>query len=151
MLAEGCSPSDAANWFINDIIKYSSDKYLAGLNLTPVAISELIKKVADKTIQRNPARLEILPRMMEKGMTLADAAKDAGIELSSAGVSRDAIRTHLLAAMSSNPKAVEQYRAGQKDNTKWFIGQIMRPTKGQASVEAIQAVIIEELGEFKSA
>ena len=149
MLANGCAPSDAANWFINDLIKYSSDKYLAGLNLIPAAISELIKKVADKTIQRNPARLEILPRMMEKGMTLADAAKDAGIELTSGGVSRDAIRTHLLAAMASNPKAVEQYRAGQKDNTKWFIGQIMRPTKRQASVEAIQAVINEELGEFK--
>jgi aspartyl-tRNA(Asn)/glutamyl-tRNA(Gln) amidotransferase subunit B len=52
------------------------------------------------------------------------------------------IITDLIAA---NPKQVEQYRAGKKTLAGFFVGQVMKATKGQAKPDLVQELVTKKL------
>jgi aspartyl-tRNA(Asn)/glutamyl-tRNA(Gln) amidotransferase subunit B len=47
--------------------------------------------------------------------------------------------------MAANPKQVEQYRAGKKTVIGFFVGQIMKASKGQANPQLINEVLVKKL------
>jgi aspartyl-tRNA(Asn)/glutamyl-tRNA(Gln) amidotransferase subunit B len=48
--------------------------------------------------------------------------------------------------IASNPKQVEQYRGGKTATFGWFVGQVMKATRGQANPQVVQEVLKKELG-----
>jgi len=48
--------------------------------------------------------------------------------------------------MAANPKQVEQYRNGKTATFGWFVGQVMKATRGQANPQLVQEVLKKELG-----
>src|SRR3984957_10584801 len=61
--------------------------------------------------------------------------------------SRDTSALEKLAdeLMAANPKQVEQYRAGKKTVIGFFVGQIMKASKGQANPQLINEVLVKKL------
>jgi aspartyl-tRNA(Asn)/glutamyl-tRNA(Gln) amidotransferase subunit B len=49
------------------------------------------------------------------------------------------------AAIASNPKQVEQYRAGKKTLVGFFVGQVMRASKGQANPALLNELVTKKL------
>jgi aspartyl-tRNA(Asn)/glutamyl-tRNA(Gln) amidotransferase subunit B len=47
--------------------------------------------------------------------------------------------------IAANPKQVEQYRAGKKTMAGFFVGQVMRATKGQASPALLNELVTKKL------
>ena len=47
--------------------------------------------------------------------------------------------------MAANPKQVEQYRQGKTATMGWFVGQVMKATRGQANPQLVQEVLKKEL------
>jgi aspartyl-tRNA(Asn)/glutamyl-tRNA(Gln) amidotransferase subunit B len=45
-----------------------------------------------------------------------------------------------------NPKQVEQYRAGKKTVAGFFVGQVMRASKGQANPQLVNELVAKKLG-----
>jgi aspartyl-tRNA(Asn)/glutamyl-tRNA(Gln) amidotransferase subunit B len=48
--------------------------------------------------------------------------------------------------LASNPKQLEQYRAGKKQMLGFFVGQVMKASKGQASPQIVNEVLAKKLG-----
>jgi aspartyl-tRNA(Asn)/glutamyl-tRNA(Gln) amidotransferase subunit B len=48
--------------------------------------------------------------------------------------------------LAANPKQVEQYRAGKKTMLGFFVGQIMKASKGQASPQIVNELLTKKLG-----
>ena len=48
--------------------------------------------------------------------------------------------------MAANPKQVEQYRKGKTATFGWFVGQVMKGTRGQANPQMVREVLKKELG-----
>ncbi len=48
-------------------------------------------------------------------------------------------------AMAANPKQVEQYRAGKKTLKAFFVGQVMKATKGQANPALVNELLDKKL------
>ena len=48
-------------------------------------------------------------------------------------------------AIASNPKQVEQYRAGKKTVAAFFVGQVMRASKGQANPAMLNELVVKKL------
>ncbi|MBV9181629.1 MAG: Asp-tRNA(Asn)/Glu-tRNA(Gln) amidotransferase subunit GatB [Acidobacteria bacterium] len=48
--------------------------------------------------------------------------------------------------LASNPKQVEQYRGGKKTVLGFFVGQVMRLSKGQANPQLVNELIAKRLG-----
>jgi aspartyl-tRNA(Asn)/glutamyl-tRNA(Gln) amidotransferase subunit B len=47
--------------------------------------------------------------------------------------------------IAANPKQVEQYRAGKKGTLGFFVGQIMKASKGQANPQLVNEVVTKKL------
>jgi aspartyl-tRNA(Asn)/glutamyl-tRNA(Gln) amidotransferase subunit B len=47
--------------------------------------------------------------------------------------------------MAANPKQVEQYRAGKKTMIGFFVGQVMKASKGQANPQLVNEVVTKKL------
>src|ERR1700690_367191 len=61
--------------------------------------------------------------------------------------SRDTSALEKLAdeLIAANPKQVEQYRAGKKTMLGFFVGQVMKASKGQANPQLVNEVMIKKL------
>jgi len=62
--------------------------------------------------------------------------------------SRDtsAIEKMLEEVIAENPKQVEQYRAGKKTVAQFFVGQVMKLSKGQANPQLVNELVAKRLG-----
>jgi aspartyl-tRNA(Asn)/glutamyl-tRNA(Gln) amidotransferase subunit B len=49
--------------------------------------------------------------------------------------------------LSKNPKQVEQYRTGKMQIKEFFVGQVMKETKGQANPKIVNQILEELLNE----
>jgi aspartyl-tRNA(Asn)/glutamyl-tRNA(Gln) amidotransferase subunit B len=49
--------------------------------------------------------------------------------------------------IAANPKQVEQYRGGKKTVSAFFVGQVMRLSKGQANPALLNALVVKKLDE----
>jgi aspartyl-tRNA(Asn)/glutamyl-tRNA(Gln) amidotransferase subunit B len=61
--------------------------------------------------------------------------------------SRDTSALEKLAdeLIAANPKQVEQYRAGKKTMIGFFVGQVMKASKGQANPQLVNEVLTKKL------
>ncbi len=48
--------------------------------------------------------------------------------------------------LAANPKQLEQYRAGKKTMLGFFVGQVMKASKGQASPQIVNELLVKRLG-----
>jgi aspartyl-tRNA(Asn)/glutamyl-tRNA(Gln) amidotransferase subunit B len=48
--------------------------------------------------------------------------------------------------IAANPRQVEQYRAGKKTMLGFFVGQVMKASKGQASPQIVNELLTKKLG-----
>jgi len=48
--------------------------------------------------------------------------------------------------LAANPKQLEQYRAGKKTMLGFFVGQVMKASKGQASPQIVNELLVRKLG-----
>ena len=48
--------------------------------------------------------------------------------------------------IAANPKQVEQYRAGKKTVIGFFVGQVMKASKGQANPQLVNELLARKLG-----
>src|ERR1700674_3361468 len=48
--------------------------------------------------------------------------------------------------LATNPKQLEQYRAGKKTLLGFFVGQVMKASKGQASPQVVNELLTKKLG-----
>jgi aspartyl-tRNA(Asn)/glutamyl-tRNA(Gln) amidotransferase subunit B len=56
-----------------------------------------------------------------------------------------AIEALIDEVIAANPKQVEQYRAGKKTVAAFFVGQVMRATKGQANPALLNELVAKKL------
>jgi aspartyl-tRNA(Asn)/glutamyl-tRNA(Gln) amidotransferase subunit B len=57
----------------------------------------------------------------------------------------DQIATVARQIIAANPKQVEQYRSGKTATLGWFVGQVMKATRGQANPQMVQELLKKEL------
>ena len=48
--------------------------------------------------------------------------------------------------IAANPKQVEQYRGGKKTVIAFFVGQVMKASKGQANPQLVNELLAKKLG-----
>ena len=56
-----------------------------------------------------------------------------------------AIEAMIDEVIAANPKQVEQYRGGKKTVSAFFVGQVMKASKGQANPAVLNELVVKEL------
>jgi aspartyl-tRNA(Asn)/glutamyl-tRNA(Gln) amidotransferase subunit B len=144
LTAKGCGEGKlAANWVLNDLsyLLQENGKSIPESPVTPENLAGLIKLVAKDTISGKMAK-DVLAEMLRTGKAADQIVSDKGLEQITDRDKLAAIAREIIAA---NPKQAEQYRQGKTATIGWFVGQVMKATKGQAQPQLVQDVLKKEL------
>ena len=113
----------------------------AAARFKPEYIGQLQNLLNQGTITRTSAK-EVFEGSFRAGQPPEQIVAARGLAVIGAG---DALAAIAREAIAANPKAVAEYRAGKTVTIKFLVGQVMRATKGQASPQAAQTALEEEL------
>ena len=105
--------------------------------MTPAALVELIALVEKQTINNNTAK-DVLAEMFASGTTPTKIVESKGL----AQISDDAaIQAIIDQILNNNPEQLARYLAGQEKLRGWFVGQVMRQTKGKANPALVNQLL----------
>ena len=97
----------------------------------------------DKTITASTGK-DLLLKVHESGCSPEQLVENLGL----VQVSDEAVLREIAAKiLSENPEQVQTYKDGKLTVIGWFVGQVMRETKGKANPQKAQAVLEELLSE----
>ena len=129
--AHPADPKRCANWMANDLLGRLKEagKELSESPVSAARLAGLLDRIADNTISGKMAK-DVFEAMMESGDD-ADAIIEAkGLKQVSDSGAIDAIIHEVMAA---NPDQVAGYRGGKDKLMGFFVGQVMKASRGKAN------------------
>jgi aspartyl-tRNA(Asn)/glutamyl-tRNA(Gln) amidotransferase subunit B len=133
----------ASNWFMVEVMRLLSEsgKSIGEGALTPDSLAELIA-LADQRVINGPTAKELLPELFEKGGMPKALVDSRGLGQVS---DTSALEAFVQQAIASNPKSVEDYKAGKKAAAGYFVGQVMKLSKGKADPKVVGELVAKAL------
>lgn len=142
--AHPASPKQCANWLANELLGRLKElnKDITASPISAQALASLLDKIADNTISGKIAK-DVLDAMMESGKDVDSIIEEKGLkQVSDTG----AIDTMIQAVLDANQGQVEAYRGGQDRLFGFFVGQVMKASKGKANPAMVNQRLKELLG-----
>ncbi len=133
------TPKAIANWMINELFRLMNEAKLSidAIPVTPAALVELIGLVEKQTINNNTAK-DVLAEMFASGTDPVKIVESKGL----AQISDDAaIAAIIEQILNDNPEQLARYLDGQEKLRGWFVGQVMRQTKGKANPAVVNRLL----------
>lgn len=143
ILDENTNFKIASNLLLGDISAYlnRTEKLITETSLTKERFKDLIDKMETGTLTSKNLK-DILDKVLEEDKAIDDIIKEAGIENIT---DTTALREVIKKIISENESSVNDYKAGHDRAVKYFMGQIMKETKGSANPKLAMNILIEEL------
>lgn len=142
-VALGADPKLVCNWLMGDVaakLKYNNVS-LAASQLTPGGLYDLISLIQKGTITGKIAK-SILDKMLDTGKAPTAIMQEEGMTQMD---NQDEIKAIVLQIIQANPGPREQYRSGKTATLGFFVGQVMKLTKGRAKPEVVNQLLQELL------
>lgn len=142
-VAQGTDAKLASNWLMGDVSAYlnANQKEINEIALTPKGLAKLIQMVVDGTISSKIAK-EVFKDLIETGKDPEAIVKEKGlVQISDEGMLLGLINELL----DANQKIVDGYKAGNEKALGFFVGQVMKATKGQANPPLVNQLLKEEI------
>ena len=144
VLKAGGNPKIAVNFLMGEIAAYLKEQKLSinETKLTPESLVELIGLIEKATISNNIGK-QIIVEMMETGEKASAIVEKKGLsQISDTG----AIKEIAQKIIEANPSQVEAYKGGKDKLFGFFVGQVMKETKGRANPQSVNQILKELLG-----
>jgi aspartyl-tRNA(Asn)/glutamyl-tRNA(Gln) amidotransferase subunit B len=136
-------PRAAANWVMGDLAGALKEagKEIAESPVSAENLGKLVKLTSTGTISGKLAK-EIFPKMFATGDPPEAIMQREGLtQISDEG----ALGKIIDDVIAANPKQVEQYRGGKTTVIGFFVGQVMKASRGQADPAAVNKLLAEKL------
>jgi aspartyl-tRNA(Asn)/glutamyl-tRNA(Gln) amidotransferase subunit B len=135
----GAPGKAAANWMQTELLRRLKDsgKEIEASPVTPQSLAELVSLVESGKITGNVGK-KVFATMFDSGRSAADIVAAEGL---GAQVSDSAIEQAARDVIAKNPDNVAKYKAGNEGVFKFFVGQVMRATRGQANPQAVNDIL----------
>lgn len=133
----------SANWVTGDFAAYLNG---AGLQVEqsavgPEALAELLGLVADGTLSGKMAK-EVFAEMTGAGRAARVIVAERGLGQISDSAALEAV---VAAVVAANPGQAEEFRQGREKVFGFFVGQVMKETKGQANPRLVNELLRRRL------
>jgi len=136
-------PKAVSNWIMSELLRLlnAEARLAADCPVPPENLAALVRMIQEEKISGKIGK-SVFEEMYRTGRDPEAVIKEKGLE-----VVRDADQLTALVdeVMAANPDQVAEYRAGKEKLLGFFVGQIMKKTKGQADPKALNALLKEKL------
>ncbi|MDX8383391.1 MAG: Asp-tRNA(Asn)/Glu-tRNA(Gln) amidotransferase GatCAB subunit B, partial [Ghiorsea sp.] len=129
--AHPASPKQCANWLANELLGRLKElgKSIEQSPVSAPSLASLLDRIADNTISGKIAK-DVLGAMLESGKTVDDIIEEKGLkQVSDTG----AIDAMIQTVLDANQGQVDAYKGGQDRLFGFFVGQVMKASKGKAN------------------
>ena len=135
----GAAGKSAANWMQTELLRRLNDsgREIRESPVAPSALAELIALVDGGKITNAVAK-KVFGKMFETGQSAAAIVLAEGLGTE---VDDNAIEQVAREVIERNPDNVAKFKAGNEGVFKFFVGQVMRATKGQANPQTINDIL----------
>jgi aspartyl-tRNA(Asn)/glutamyl-tRNA(Gln) amidotransferase subunit B len=133
------SPKAASNWIMGDLLRDLKEFNLE-IQDSPVSadrLAELISLVESGEISGKMAK-EVFESMFREKKAPRQIIEEKGLKQIS---DTSALEKTIQEVMAQNPDAVKSYKAGKKASFGFFVGQVMKATKGQANPQVVNELL----------
>jgi aspartyl-tRNA(Asn)/glutamyl-tRNA(Gln) amidotransferase subunit B len=135
----GASGKNAANWMQTELLRRLNDsgKEIDASPVSPAALAEMLKLVESGQITGAIGK-KVFATMFESGRGAAEIVAAEGLaQISDTSAIEQAARD----VIAKNPDNVAKFRSGNEGVFKFFVGQVMRATRGQANPQAVNDIL----------
>ncbi|MBQ3475058.1 MAG: Asp-tRNA(Asn)/Glu-tRNA(Gln) amidotransferase subunit GatB [Bacilli bacterium] len=143
----GTDPKEACNWVNGMILSYLNYHMITidEIYMTPDMLRDLIKLIDDKTISSKQGK-DVFAKVLEEKKEPLEVVKDEGMMQI---VDESAIEDVVDEVLAENPKAIETYDPENPKALDFFIGQVMKKTRGKANPGIAYKMMKEKLDNMK--
>jgi len=141
----GAPAKSAANWIQTELLRRLNDagRQIGDSPVSPPALAELIALVEAGEITAASGK-KVFARMFETGKPARQIVEAEGL-LQMTGSAE--IERYCAEAIHKYPEQVASYKAGNEGVFKFFVGQVMRATRGQANPQLVHDTLRRLLAE----
>lgn len=130
-----------SNWILNELLReIKNEDSITEFPVRPEHLAELLNFIREGKINRKTAK-EIFSEMIRGGKRAEEIAKKKGLNQIT---DKGEISSIIEKMIEENPKEIERYRGGDTKLLSFFVGQVMKKTRGKAD----PAVVNQSLREF---
>ena len=142
VVAAKADPKLVCNWISGELMRIMNENKvdIRNVGIPAESLASLIQFLQEGSISGKIAKT-VFEEMVQSGKDPATIIEVRGLKQVS---DEGALRGLLETLLNNNPKQVEQYRAGKTQVKRFFVGQVMKETKGQANPQIVNQ-LLEEL------
>jgi aspartyl-tRNA(Asn)/glutamyl-tRNA(Gln) amidotransferase subunit B len=135
----GAPGKTSANWMQTELLGGLKDsgKEIGSSPIAPAALAELVKLVESGQITGAIAK-KVFATMFKSGRSAAEIVAAEGL---TAQVSDAAIEQAAREVIAKNSDNVAKFKSGNEGVFKFFVGQVMKATRGQANPQAVSDIL----------
>ena len=142
MIKEGASPKLCVTWLTVELLgRFKGDTSIENSPVDSKKLASIIKRIEDGTISAKAAK-DVLDHLMENDIQVDEAIEKLGLKQ----VSDDgAILAMIDEILNNNEDKVEQYKNGKEKLFGFFVGQVMKASKGSANPKVVNELLKKRL------
>ncbi len=137
------NPKSVSNWILSELLGHLNrdGKSIEDTLIKPEFIRELVDLIENGTISGKIGKT-VFKEMYETGKAPKHIVEEKGLVQIT---DTKAIEEMIDKIIQNNPKAVEQYKSGKKNTIGFFVGQVMKETKGKANPKIVNEILAKKL------
>lgn len=142
-VAAGADPKLACNWVMGELTRVmnESGEPIGALGFSPQQLAELTRLLQQGEISSKIAKT-VFEECRKSGKSPSQVVEERGLrQVSDTG----ALKQMVEQLITANPAQVEQYRSGKTQLLGFFVGQMMKQTRGQGNPKLINELLKEQL------
>lgn len=143
-LSAGAEPKKVSNWIMGELLRELNDRgaALAQCGFRPEELAALIRLVDGGLISGTIAKTVFKDLFATGGDPEAYVRAKGMIQISD----NSALEGFVDEVLAENPAEVERFRAGDRKLTGFFVGQVMKKSRGKANPALVNKLLAEKLG-----
>ncbi|MEW6107847.1 MAG: Asp-tRNA(Asn)/Glu-tRNA(Gln) amidotransferase subunit GatB [Nitrospirota bacterium] len=139
----GGQPKSVSNWIMVELMKLLNEdnRSIEECALNPSQLADMLKLMDKGTISGKIAKT-VFEEMYKTGKDAEAIVNEKGLVQIS---DESAIEMAIDDIIAKNPKEVERYKAGEEKLMGFFVGQVMKVTKGKANPKMLNDLLKKKL------
>ncbi len=142
-VAAGADARTSANWVMGEILRISKDRKcdLSALNISPQRLAKVIALVDKGTISANAGK-SVLTDIQEQNKDPEALIEEKGLRQISDTSELEKVVDQVL---EGKEEEIQRFRSGDKKLLGFFVGQVMKATRGKANPKEVNRLLSEKL------
>jgi aspartyl-tRNA(Asn)/glutamyl-tRNA(Gln) amidotransferase subunit B len=141
----GIAPKTVSNWVTSELFRLlkAESADISQMRLKASQVAQVIGLVEKGTITTSSGKA-VLAEVFATGRLPEEVVRERGLAQVS---DEEALARIVDEVIAAHPEQVASYRSGKETLVQWFVGQVMRATRGKANPQVVMGLLVEKLKE----